>query len=458
MASSREGSIGYVVLLTLVAALGGLLFGYDTAVISGAIGFLETHFELDDFLKGWTAASALVGCILGACFAGTLSDGLGRKKVLLLAAVLFGVSAVGSAIATNLTELVMARIVGGIGVGAASMLSPLYIAEISPARIRGRLVSVNQLAIVSGMLAAYFANAVVVRVGDDAWNVAMSWRWMFGLETLPAVLFLVLLFVVPESPRWLTKQGRSDQALAILARVGGQRHAQAEIAEIKDAIARESGSVSQLFLAGMRVPLAIGVGLAILQQVTGINTVLYYGPEIFKRAGLEAVDAIARNVIVGLDMLCFTVVAVWVVDKFGRKPLLLVASAGMGISLFLLGGALEAFAGPWVLVFALIYVASFAMAMGPVVWVVMSEIFPTRVRGRAMSIATVCLWVACFAVTQFFPILLGRIGVYTFFIYAGMCVVSFLFVARCVPETKDKSLEEIERTWLGRTTQAVGRV
>ncbi len=449
--NARErGSVTYVVLLAMVAALGGLLFGYDTAVISGAIGFLQTRFELNAVMKGWAASCALIGCIGGACFAGTLSDRLGRKRVLLATAVLFAISAIGSALPRNLAELVIARILGGIGVGMASMLSPLYIAEVSPARIRGRLVSLNQFAIIFGMLVVYFVNARVAAIGDEAWNVAVGWRWMFGSETLPAALFLVLLFFVPESPRWLIKQGRADQALAILARVGGRRHAQREVAEIKDTVAHEGGSLSQLFLPGMRIALLIGVALAILQQVTGINVVLYYAPEIFKSTGLAATDAINDTVIVGAVNLAFTLVAIWVVDQLGRKPLLLIASAGMGISLFLLGGAfiLKKFEGPWVLILVLVYVASFAVAMGPVVWVVMSEIFPTRIRGRAMSIATVCLWIACYGVSQLFPLMLERLEGYAFFVYASMCVVSFAFVLGCLPETKGRSLEEIEKSWL----------
>ena len=449
----EAGSVAYVVLLTMVAALGGLLFGYDTAVVSGAIGFMGKRFGLSHLGAGWAASCALVGCIIGACFAGTLSDRLGRKKVLLFTAVLFGVSALGSALPRNLAEYVIARIVGGMGVGMASMLSPLYIAEVSPARIRGRLVSVNQLAIIFGMLVVYFVNARVARLGDEAWNVAAGWRWMFGSETLPAVVFLMLLFFVPESPRWLTKQGQSKKARVILARIGGQGHASREIAEIEDAIGHEGGSIFQLLLPGMRRPLLIGVGLAILQQVTGINTVLYFAPEIFKSAGLAATQAISDTVLVGVVNLAFTIVAIWVVDRVGRKPLLLIASAGMGVSLTLLSGSFvfRRFEGPWVLLLVLLYVASFAVAMGPVVWVVMSEIFPTRIRGRAMSIATVCLWISCFCVSQFFLYLLAELGGYAFLIYAGMCLVSFVFVFFGVPETKGKSLEEIEKGWMVRS-------
>jgi sugar porter (SP) family MFS transporter len=449
-----QGSVGYVLVLTLVAALGGLLFGYDTGVISGAIGFLSTRFYLNADTQGWATSSALVGCIVGACFAGVLSDALGRRRVLLISAVLFTVSAIGSAIPRSLTEFAVARMIGGFGVGAASMLSPLYIAEVSPARIRGRMVSINQFAIVLGFLVVYFVNLLIAWYGESAagqaWNVAYGWRWMFASELLPCVLFLVMLLGVPESPRWLVKRGRVDEARRVLTRVGGSAQAGRELAEISDAIAHEDRSVTQLLKPGLRVAMGIGIVLAILQQVTGINVVLYYAPEIFKSAGLGATAAIAQTVIVGAVNLGFTVVAILVVDRLGRKPLLLIASAGMGVSLFALGGAfvLQKFQGPWVLLFTLTYVASFAVAMGPVVWVVLAEIFPTRVRGTAMSVATVGLWCANFLVTQSFPRMLEHLAGKSFFVYAVMCVVSLVFVALFVPETKGRTLEEIERRWL----------
>lgn len=449
--ADRENLL-YVYLLASVAALGGLLFGYDTAVISGAIGFLSTRFELDAFWRGWAASSALVGCMAGACCAGWISDRFGRRTALQLSAILFTVSAVGSAIPRDLSEFAIYRIVGGVGVGMASMLSPLYIAEVAPAAIRGRLVTLNQFAIVFGMLVVYFVNAIVASMGNEAWNVAMGWRWMFGSETLPALFFLIFLFFVPESPRWLTKQNKDEKALAILTRVGGRTHAEAAIKEIQNAIAHEGGSIRQLLQPGLRVALAIGIGLAILQQVTGINVVLYYAPEIFKSAGIATNKAINDTVIVGAVNLLFTLVAFWVVDRLGRKPLLLIASAGMEISLTLLGIAFlrNQVEGPWILICILAYVASFAVAMGPVVWVVMSEIFPTRIRGRAMSIATVFLWISCYAVSQFFPLMLERLQGSVFFVYSQMCVIALVFIAAFVPETKGKTLEEIEKRWLGK--------
>jgi len=447
--AETQGSPGYVVLLVTVAALGGLLFGYDTAVISVATGFLKTRFGLDEMMTGWAASAALLGCVAGASAAGALSDRVGRRRALLVSAVLFAVSAIGAALPRSLAELVMARIVGGLGIGIASMLSPLYIAEVSPARIRGRMVSVNQFAIISGMLVVYYVNAVVAGMGDEAWNVQVGWRWMFGSGVLPAIVFFLLLLLVPESPRWLVKQGDTATACSVLARVNGKRRAAEQIEEIRDALASESRSVRQLFRPGLRAPLLIGTVLAILQQVTGINVVLYYAPEIFKGTGLAANEAINDTVLVGLVNLVFTIVAIWIVDRVGRKPLLLVASAGMGVALTALGGAFvrHAFEGPWVLLLVLAYVASFAVAMGPVVWVVLSEIFPTNIRGRAMSVATVCLWVACYIVSQSFPVMLKALAGSVFFVYAAMCVVSFLFVAAVVPETKGKTLEEIERGW-----------
>ena len=446
----QSGSIAYVYLLTFVAALGGLLFGYDTGVISGAIGYLSEHFQLNSVWKGWATSSVLVGCIFGAALAGMLSDWLGRKKVLLLAGVLFAVSAVGSAVPQNLAQFIIARMLGGFAVGAASMLSPLYIAEVAPARIRGRLVSLNQMAIVFGMLVVFLVNSRIAVLGDPTWNVESGWRWMFGSETLPAVLFFVLLLGVPESPRWLTKQGRHREALTILTRVGGSQSAQEQMVQIKDAIAHEGTSMRQLFQPGIRVALAIAVVLAVLQQITGINVVLYYGPEIFKEAGSKAAESIDFQVLVGVVNTVFLLVAIWLIDKLGRRPLMLITSVGMGVSLALLGLAfyLEQFQGPWVLALVLAYVAAFELGMGPVVWVLMSEIFPTRIRGRAMSIATVCLWIACFLVSATFPWMLETLkGPATFWLYAAMCVVSFLFVSRFVPETKGKTLEEIERSW-----------
>lgn len=452
-----QGSTPYLVLVCLVATLGGLLFGYDTAVIAGAIGFLQKHFALQPYQEGWAASSALAGCILGVACVGTLSDRLGRKGILIGAAVLFLVSAVGTALPRTLTTFVIFRFIGGVGVGVASMTSPMYIAEISPARIRGRMVSLNQFAIVLGMLVVYFVNYFIEGLGDEAWDIAVGWRWMFGSEAIPAVALLVLLFVVPESPRWLIKQGRHDEALSILTRVNGPAEARREMAAIEEALAHEPGSVRQLLMPGMRLALFIGVGLAVLQQITGINVFLYYAPEIFKTiAESQSNVALLQTVVVGAVNLGFTIIAIWTVDRLGRKPLMLVGFTGMAASLFGLG--LAAFyqqTAAWVLVFILGYIASFALSVGPVTWVILAEIFPTRIRGRAMAVATLFLWTANLIISQTFPMMDKNDWLvamfhhaFPFWLYGAFCVVAIVFVAAFVPETKGKSLEEIEKQWL----------
>ncbi|MBM4025877.1 MAG: sugar porter family MFS transporter [Planctomycetes bacterium] len=445
----------YVFLITAVAALGGLLFGYDTGVINGAIGPLKAHFGLNPQQEGWATACALLGCALGAAGAGTLSDRFGRKKVLILSAVLFLVSAVGTAIPRTVTAFILYRILGGLGVGAASFTSPMYIAEISPARVRGRMVSVNQFAIVTGFLVVYFVNYFIALQGDAAWNTQVGWRWMFGSEALPALILLVLAFLVPESPRWLTKQGREDRALDILSRVNGSVQARVELGEIQDTLRHETGSLRQLFLPGMKIVLVIGIVLAVLQQVTGINVFLYFGTEIFKKMGSETHAALLQTVVVGVVNLSFTIVAIWTVDRIGRKPLMMIGSAGMGISLVAMGlAAYTQATGLWMLLFILGYIACFALSVGPVTWVILSEIFPTRIRGRAMAIATVCLWIANYVVSQTFPMMDANPWLvatfhrgFPFWLYGAFCVVLLFFVGAYVPETKGKSLEQIERHW-----------
>jgi SP family xylose:H+ symportor-like MFS transporter len=442
----------------MVAALGGLLFGYDTAVISGAIGFLRSKFQLNAAQMGWAASSALVGCIVGCAFAGVLADKIGRKKVLIISAVLFAVSAIGSALPESLWQFIVFRMIGGFGVGTASMLSPLYIAEISPAKIRGRMVSYNQFAIVTGMLVVYFVNYFIASRGTEMWNTQLGWRWMFGSEMIPAVLFFIMLFFVPKSPRWLVKQNRADEAMQILTHIGGKKHAEKELKEIKETIALEKGSITQLFEPGLRIVLIMGVVLAVLQQVTGINVFLYYAPEIFKKLGTGSNIALLQTIVVGAFNLGFTIVAIRTVDKWGRKPLMLVGATGMGICLFSMGfSAYFQQTEIWVLLFILGYIACFALSVGPVTWVILSEIFPTRIRGRAMAIATVFLWAANWLVSQTFPmldehpVLVEKFNHgFTFWLYGAMCVILVLFVWRVVPETKEKSLEEIERLWISK--------
>ncbi len=455
---SSGTNAGYVIAICLVAALGGLLFGYDTAVINGAIGFLEAHFQLTPALKGWASSSALLGCVLGVAFAGAFSDWLGRKKTLVLAGLLFLLSSIGTAVPQTLTQLVVFRILAGVGVGVASLASPMYIAEVAPARWRGRLVSVNQFAIVSGMLIIYFVNYAIARAGSAEWQVSTSWRWMFASGVVPSALFLVLLVLTPESPRWLMAHGRQEEAIRVLTRIGGAAFASTEVEAVRHTLKQESGSVTQLLQPGLRRVLAIGVALAVLQQVTGINVFLYFGAEIFKQLGENVDAALLQQVVVGAANLLFTIVAIWTVDRLGRRPLMLVGSAGMGVSLLAMGLAAQSGqVAAWMLIWILGYIACFALSVGPVTWVILSEIFPTSIRGRALSIATLCLWTANFVVSQTFPMMDQHPGLvaryhhaFPFYVYAVFCVVLVGVVWRWVPETKGRSLEQIEDDWRSR--------
>lgn len=443
-------NLSYVYKITFVAAVGGLLFGYDTAVVAGAIGFIEKNFGLSAAHKGWIASCALVGCVIGAMCSGYLSDRLGRKKVLLLSAVLFAVSSAGILLTSGLDLFVFFRIIGGLGIGIASMISPMYITECAPAAIRGRLVSINQLGIVSGILLIYFVNAGIAGLYDEAWNLHTGWKWMFGSGIIPSVIFLVLLAFVPESPRWLAQTGRTREAEDILARINGAEQAKAEMQEIESSIHTETSSFAELFRPGLRTALVIGIILSILSQVTGINAIMYYAPEIFKSTGDGSDSALLQTILVGVVNLLFTIVAIKYVDKAGRKGLLLAGAAGMAICLAIIGGAfyLEAVKGYLVLIAILAYIACFAMSLGPLTFVVIAEIFPNRARGRAMSICLFFLWVAVFVVSQFFPILLESLGsAWVFWIFMVLSIVAFLFVWWLVPETKGKTLEEIEKRW-----------
>jgi SP family xylose:H+ symportor-like MFS transporter len=454
--SPGQSSKSYLVLACGVATLGGLLFGYDTAVISGAIEPLRGFFGLDATMKGWAAGCALVGCVAGVMMAGPMNDRLGRKITLLLAAVLFLFSALGTALPRTFTEFVIYRIVGGLGVGIASMTSPMYIAEISPARLRGRMVSLNQFAIIFGMLVVYFVNYSIALQGDEAWMRSTGWRWMFGSEAVPALVLLAAMFFVPESPRFLCRKGRVDKAREILAKIDGEEHAGREIAEIEATLRQESGNLRELLRPGLRGVLILGIALAVLQQVTGINVFLYYAPDIFRAVAGTGTDiALLQTIVVGAVNLLFTVIAIVTVDRIGRRPLMIAGAVGMGVSLMAIGAASWTQAiGGWLLVFVLGYIASFALSVGPVTWVILSEIFPTKLRGRALGIATFFLWTANFIVSQTFPMmdendwLVERFHHgFPFFVYAAFCVVLVWVVARFVPETKGRSLEQIERSW-----------
>ncbi len=447
---SSETSSVFVVKVSLVAALGGLLFGYDTAVIAGVIGYLQKRFELSPIMTGWAASSAIWGCAFGAMMAGYLSDRFGRKKVLIVTAILFIISSVGAMIPRNLTEFLTARFIGGLGIGAASMLSPLYISEIAPSRNRGRLVSLYQLAIVIGINLIYFVNLVIASLGDEAWNVETGWRFMLGSGAIPAVLFLILLFMVPESPRWLVKNGKHDDALDTLEKVNGAVEGKNVLNEIKESLSQEVGTLSDLLSRRLKPALVVGIVLALFSQITGINAIIYYAPEIFKGIGFASESALMQTVLIGSINTLFTFVALWLIDRAGRKTLLQWGVAGMIVCLLAVGVCFHfnLTDGPWLIIFILAYIACFASSLGPIPWVLISEIFPTKTRGIAMSFCTVVLWIGVLAVTQFTPVLLQRVGgAYTFWLFMLNAIFLLWFVWKKIPETKQRTLEEIEQSW-----------
>jgi sugar porter (SP) family MFS transporter len=454
--------LSYLLPICLVATLGGLLFGYDTGVISGAIELLTVRFNLDVVMKGWASGCVLIGCAAGVLIVGPISDRFGRKKALLIAAILFLVSAIGTAIPKDITTFIVFRFLGGLGIGIASMSTPMYIAEIAPAHLRGRLVSLNQIAIVSGIVAVYFVNYFIAQLGTQAWNDRLGWRWMFASGAVPSLLFLALSLRIPESPRWLVERQRADEAQAILTKVGGEAYATSELAEIRRSLRAERGTWSELVSKTVRMPLLIGAALAVLQQVTGINVFLYFGTTIFRNMSASTgVDAgMLQQLVVGGASMLATVVAIATVDKWGRKPLMLFGAAGMGVSLLLMGLIAQrttdpAAMGGWMLFLIILYVVAFGLSVGPVTWVILSEIFPTAVRGRALGLATFFLWMADYLVTQTFPIMEAPGSwfvtkfnhAFPFYTYAFFCLVLIIVIAGFVPETKGKTLEEIELGW-----------
>lgn len=522
----------FVMGLTLVAAFGGLLFGYDTAVISGAVGSIQSFFieslnlengearsvileyrttvyvviyivllavggvivklsgrgkgilitvtlmaistyiisnnfksdpvldeETANSLKGFIVSSALIGCIIGGALGGFISREIGRKKGLVMAALLFAISAVGSAIpeimnifgVEDITSFIIYRIIGGIGVGLASMLSPMYIAEIAPTKIRGQLVSWNQFAIIFGMLVIYFVNYFIARQGDETWLNTIGWRWMFASETIPAGIFLLLLWFVPETPRFMVMHDQNTQAMKILNKLNGPEQSRNILEQIKESLKIKDAP----WLSYGWLLITIGILLSVFQQFVGINVVLYYAPEIFKSMGSDTESSLLQTIIVGVVNMTFTVVAIFTVDKFGRKPLQIIGALGMAMSMIALGftfyfGAV----GIGALLFMLLYTASFAMSWGPVTWVLLSEIFPNRIRG-AMSIAVAAQWMANFAVSWTFPMMNDNSWLndqfnhgFAFWIYGLMSILAALFVWKFIPETKGKTLEEMEDLWV----------
>ncbi len=462
-ASPRSGT-AYTWAISLVAALGGLLFGYDWVVIGGAKPFYEKFFHLTTASQqGWAMSCALVGCLVGALISGTFSDRFGRKKLLIAAAFLFAISSVGTGLASAFSRFVMWRIFGGVAIGSASNLSPLYIAEIAPARSRGRLVSVNQLTIVIGILLAQFCNWLIARPVPpsataldilNSWNGQVGWRWMFGVTAIPSLLFFVGMFVVPESPRWLAKNGMPERARGVLARIGGHAYAAETLGEIESALNSEAaeGTVRELLEPGVRKILFLGIVLAVFQQWCGINVIFNYAEEVFAAAGYKVSDILLNIVITGAVNLVFTLVAMSLVDKAGRRILMLVGAAGLAVVYTLLGGGYAAgMQGFHMLLLVMAAIACYSTSLAPITWVVISEIFPNRIRGAAMSVAVTFLWIACFILTYTFPLLNSRLGpAKTFWIYAAVCVGGFVFINFRLPETKGKTLEEIEGLLLRR--------
>ncbi|MBX9092628.1 sugar porter family MFS transporter [Bacteroides xylanisolvens] len=458
-------NFGYLIFLSVVAALGGFLFGYDTAVISGTIAQVTQLFQLDALQQGWYVGCALVGSIVGVLFAGILSDKLGRKLTMVISAVLFSTSALGCALSADFTQLVIYRIIGGVGIGVVSIVSPLYISEVAVAQYRGRLVSLYQLAVTVGFLGAYLVNYQLLAWAESGTQLSVDWlnkvfitevwRGMLGMETLPAILFFIIIFFIPESPRWLIVRGKELKAVNILEKIYNSiTEAKSQLKETKSVLTSETRSEwSLLMKPGIFKAVIIGVCIAILGQFMGVNAVLYYGPSIFENAGLSGGDSLFYQVLVGLVNTLTTVLALVIIDKVGRKKLVYYGVSGMVLSLVLIGlyflfGDSLGVSSLFLLVFFLFYVFCCAVSICAVVFVLLSEMYPTKVRGLAMSIAGFALWIGTYLIGQLTPWMLQNLTpAGTFFLFAVMCVPYMLIVWKLVPETTGKSLEEIERYW-----------
>jgi sugar porter (SP) family MFS transporter len=464
-------NLGYIWLISVVAALGGLLFGWDWVVIGGAKPFFQRYFQLTSEAQiGWANSCALIGCLVGALVAGALSDKFGRKRLLIVSAFLFAATSIGNALAPTFSIFVAWRILGGVAIGLASNLSPMYIAEIAPAQMRGKLVSINQLTIVIGVLAAQLINWSLARnlgvqiehaLGLDAtvaakdefirnsWYGQSGWRWMFAITAIPSALFLAGMFFVPESPRWLAKNGKSDNARGILKKIGGENYAGDALKEIETTLVNETEKVDfrELLQPKMRKVLLLGVVLAMFQQWCGINTIFNYAEEIFRAAGYD-ISTVLKNIAwTGSVNLAFTFVALGTVDRLGRRPLMLFGAAGLAVIYTAVGFCYHnGVQGLPVLLLVLSAIACYSISLAPVTWVIISEIFPNRIRGAAVAVAVAALWLACFLLTYTFPILNAKLGpAGTFWLYAVICVLGFVFIFFKLPETKNKSLEQIER-------------
>jgi SP family arabinose:H+ symporter-like MFS transporter len=441
-----EINLRYLIILGVTAGFGGLLFGFDIAIITGAGPFLTQHFALTDLSLGWAFSSLLFGCVIGSAIAGQLTDRYGRRRILLYVAALFAATSVATGLAPTFTAFALARFIGGLAVGGASILSPMYVSEISPPSLRGRMGTLYQLSIVIGILISYCINYLLRDAGPA------NWRWMFITGVLPAGIFLLMLLVAPETPRYLFMAGKPREGFAILERIAGRETAELEAAAIKASLGEKRGNWRELLQPGMRRVVWVGFCLAILVHVSGINTIIDYAPSIFRSAGWRLDAALFSTFIIGLTNLAFTLVSFCVIDRYGRKPLYMVGSLGMAVALALLGLAVVTghFQGVIVLALILTYLAFFAGCIGPVFWTLVPEIFPNHIRGTAMAIPVLTQWVANAVVVLLFPFAFHQIGkTATFGFLAVMSLTQAIFTWRAVPETKNKSLEEIEDFWRG---------
>jgi sugar porter (SP) family MFS transporter len=441
---TQTTSPAYLYFICFIATIGGLMFGFDIAIISGAVPFIQPYFGWDELQLGWGVSSLLVGAIIGAFGSGVLTDKYGRKMILIFVALFFAVSCAATAVATSSAFFIMARLTGGLAVGAASVLSPMYVAEVAPAKNRGTLVAIYQLTIVFGIIISYTINYGL----HDLEN---NWRWMFATGVIPSVLFFIGLFFIPESPRWLYKAGRKSEALVVLTRIGGSEMAKSEIVEIAESFKAHttSASIAELFKPSSRKVVAIGFVLAVFVQISGINTIVDYAPKILLSAGVEIKNALLQTSLIGLINGLFTLIAIFIIDKVGRRMLYLVGSIGMTVTLLMLALSFYlGLSGVFILICILLFIAFFASCIGPAFWTLVSEMFPNRIRGKAIAFASFTQWFFNFLVILLFPHFLASIGgAATFLFLAVMSFVQWLFCYLYLPETKGKSLEEIEQLW-----------
>ncbi|WP_018615564.1 sugar porter family MFS transporter [Segetibacter koreensis] len=456
--NAKSVSSNYAWLISLIVAFGGFLFGFDTAIISGALPLVKEQFSLSTAMEGWFVSAALVGCITGVAFSGYLSDRFGRKQILLLSAVLFIASSIGCMFPSTIEMLITFRLVGGIGIGIASMLAPLYISEFAPLQIRGRLVSFYQLAITIGIVAAYFSNAYLLgfQQKENIYGflnlilVKETWRAMLGINVIPAIIFFILLLYVPQTPRWLVKKGFIDEALIVLKKAVGEKEARQEISDIKESFNTVSPGLKILLQPGYRKALLIGVLLPFLGQFSGINAIIYYGPRILNQGGLTLSSSLDGQVTIGIINVLSTFLAIKYVDKLGRRPLLIFGTTGIIVALLIAAVLfyLKLTSGYAVIITILFFIFCYAFSLGPVQWVIMSEIYPNQIRAKAMTVATMSLWIAATVVAQIFPWMLETIGAQGAFLFFAACsACTIILTIKAIPETKNKSLEEIEAFW-----------